>query len=78
MKFYCWRYNIVDGKRVIEQIEALVHIYGKQIEQIDVNNNTRILDVHMTLALSWKTHFETLRVKVVDGIAKVMRTSLTY
>jgi len=32
----------------------------------------------VTLALSWKTHFEILRVKVVDGIAKVMRTSLTY
>ena len=78
MKFYCWRYNIVDDKCVIEQIEAVVHIYGKQIEQIDVNNSTRTLGIHVIPALSWKTHFETLRAKVVDGIAKVMRTSLMY
>ena len=68
----------MDSKRVIEQIEAVVHIHGKQIEQIDINNSTRTLGIHVTPALSWKTHFETLRVKVVDGIAKVMRTSLTY
>ena len=78
VKFYCWHYNMVDGKRVIEQIEAVVYIHGKQIVQIDVNNSTRILGVHVIPALSWKTQFEILRAKVVDGIAKVMRTSLMY
>ena len=72
VKFYCWRYKMVEGKHVIEQIEVVVYIHRKQIIQIDVDKSTRTLGVHVTLTLSWKLHFEMLRTKVVDGIAKVM------
>ena len=78
VKFYCWRHSMRDGRRVIEHIEAVISIHGKEIQQIDVHVSTRTLGVHVTPSLRCKTQFEKLRAKVVDAMGKIMRTSLAH
>ena len=78
VKFYCWKYIMVNGDRRIEQIEVNIKIKNQEIEQINVYETTRTLGVYVTPALEWKTQFEVLRKKVVDAMGKVMNTHLTY
>ena len=78
MKFYCWCYKMIEGNRIIEQIEAEISIHEKKIEQIKITDSTRTLGVHVTPSLQWKTQFEVLRNKVVEAMGKVMNTYVTY
>ena len=78
VKFYWWKYEMEGGVQIIKQIEAEINIHHKKIAQININESTRTLGVHVTPSLSWKTQFEVLRRKVVDAMSKVMNTHLTY
>ena len=67
---------MIEG-RVCEQIEAVITVHGKEIEQISMQRSTRTLGVYATPTLSWKTNFENIRGKVVDAIGKLSNTELT-
>ena len=51
---------MIEG-RVCEQIEAVITVHGKEIEQISMQRSTRTLGVHATPTLSWKINFENIR-----------------
>ena len=69
---------MIDGERIIEQIEVEIQIHQRNVEQISISESTRTLGVHVTPALKWNTQFEVLRSKVVNAMGKVMNTHLTY
>ena len=50
--FYCWRYRMINGERIIEQIEAVIIIHDTEIVQIDINESTRTLGIYVTPTLS--------------------------
>jgi len=78
VKFYCWRYKMIDGERIIEQIEVKIQIHQRNVNQISISESTRTLGVHINPALKWNTQFEVLRSKIVNAMGKVMNTHLTY
>ena len=48
-------YEMVNGFRVIKQLEIKIKVRGKNIEQINISEVARTLGVHVTPALEWKT-----------------------
>ena len=50
----------------------------KKISQIGTSESTRTLGVMVTPTLSWKSQFEKLRSKVVEGMEKFINASLTH
>ena len=54
VRFYCWRYRIIEGERKCEEANVVLKVHGSEIEQIDVNKSTRTLGAHITPTLNWK------------------------
>ena len=70
--FYYLRWVYQNGIKKIEQLNAELVVYGKQILQIEVNNSIRILGVYMTPTLNWKSQFEIMRKKINNSITKLI------
>ena len=42
---------MINGERVIEQVQATIWIHQKEIAQIEIHESTRTLEVHITPSL---------------------------
>ena len=74
--FYCWRWVYKQGIKQIEQITAELVVHGEEIKQIDILESTRILGVHITLSLNWKSQFEVMRRKMDSSVSKLVCISI--
>ena len=78
VKFYCWKYYMIQGERKCQQIKKTIVVHNKEVEQIDANESVRTLGAHINPMLKWNTQFEKLKEKVIIAIGKLNNTSLQY
>ena len=74
--FYCWKWVYYNGNQKILQLEASIKVHGEIIKEINVNQSTRTLGVHLTPALNWKGQFEVMRKKMHQSITSIMNMDI--
>ena len=59
-------------------MQVSVKVRNKEILQISVSQSSRTLEVYVTPALSWKSHFEIMRKKVNEAVVKLSIVEMNY
>ena len=74
--FYCWKWKYVQGHQIIERVDTKIFVHGQEIKQLEINESTRTLGVHLSPSLCWKGQFEVMRKKLHESITKIMNIDI--
>ena len=75
---YSWKQDCKDDQRFIENVESEILVHGEKVKKVNTEESSKMLGVHITPSLSWKSQFECMRRKLVIAMTKLLQIDLSH